>query len=35
MTVVAEEVRGMTMVHNVNGELFDYHADDGSQWRVI
>ena len=26
MTVAAEEVRGMTMVHN--GELFDYHADD-------
>ena len=28
MTVAAEEVRGMTMVHNVNGELFDCHADD-------
>ena len=26
MTVAAEEVQGMTMVHN--GELFDYHADD-------
>ena len=26
MTVAAEEVRGMTMVHN--GEFFDCHADD-------
>ena len=26
MIVAAEEVRGMTMVHN--GELFDDHADD-------
>ena len=26
ITVAAEEVRGMMMVHN--GELFDYHADD-------
>ena len=26
MTMVAEEVRGMTMIHN--GELFDDHADD-------
>ena len=26
MTVAAEEIRGVMMVHNV--ELFDYHADD-------
>ena len=26
MTVAAEEVPGMTMVHN--GEVFDCHADD-------
>ena len=26
MSVAAEEVRGMMMVHN--GELFDCHADD-------
>ena len=42
MTVAAEEVRGMTMVHNVNGELFHYNADDAEdvqrfaaiQWKM-